>query len=82
MIEGAGGVDVSMTLFYVVCNKLVSDHCPILNLAAVPFFVKFGDSEIEHFKKCVFVRKSSFFSNFAKTGINALDSISSIHYSS
>ena len=36
--------------YFVVGNELVSDHSPVLNLAAVPFFVELGDSEIEHFK--------------------------------
>ena len=32
---------------YVVGCKLISDHSPVLNLAAVPFPVKLGDSKIE-----------------------------------
>ena len=32
--------------YFVVGNELVSDHSPVLNLAAVPFFVELGDSEI------------------------------------
>ncbi len=34
---------------YVVGCKLISDHSPVLNLAAVPFFVKLRNSEIEQF---------------------------------
>ena len=47
--------------YFVVGNELVSDHSPVLNLAAVPFFVELGDSEIEHFKQCVFAWEGSFF---------------------
>lgn len=45
---------------FVVCRKLISDHCPILYLASVPFFVKLGNSEIEQFEQCIFVWESTF----------------------
>ena len=61
-------------------NELVSDHSPILNLAAVPLFVELRDPNIEHFKQIIFTRKSSFFGDFAETGVDALDRVCVIHY--
>lgn len=64
---------------FVVGCKLISDHSPILHLAAVPFFVEFGNPEIEQFKERVFVREGTFFGDFSETGIDTLDSICSVH---
>ena len=51
---------------FVVGRKLISDHSPILHFTAIPFFVELGDSEIEQFKKCVFVWKGTFLVTFLK----------------
>ena len=67
--------------YFVVGNELVSDHSPVLNLAAVPFFVELGDSEIEHFKQCVFAWEGSFFGNLAEAGVDALNRVCGIHHS-
>lgn len=32
---------------FVVGRELIPDHNPVLNFAAVPFFVKFGNSDID-----------------------------------
>ena len=64
---------------FVVGCELISDHCPILHLAPVPFFVEFGNSEIEQFKERIFVREGTFFGDFSETGIDTLDSICSVH---
>ena len=64
---------------FVVCYKLISDHSPVLYLTAIPFFVELGNSEIEQFKKCVFVWKGTFFGNLSETGIDALNRIRGVH---
>ena len=64
---------------FVVCNKLVSDRSPILNLAAVPLFVELSDSKIEHFKQRIFAWKCALFGHFAETGVDALDSVCGVH---
>ena len=72
-----GGQDWVLVFFntgfdFIVRNKLVSNHSPILNFAIIPFFVEFGNSQIKQFMQGVFVWESTPFSDFAKTGIYTL----------
>lgn len=64
---------------FVIGNKLVSNHSPVLNLAAVPLFIELRNSKIEHFEQSAFVRKGSLFGDFAETGVDAFDSVCGIH---
>lgn len=64
---------------FVACRKLISDHCPVLYLASVPFFVKLGNSEIEQFEQCIFIWKSPFFGDLAKARIDAFNRICCVH---
>ena len=50
-----------------------------MNLAAVPLFVEFGDSKIEHFKQSVFAGKGTLFGNLTEAGINALNCVGGVH---
>ena len=52
---------------FVIGRKLISDHSPILDLAAIPFFAELGNSQIEQFQQGVFVWKRSFFGDFSET---------------
>ena len=64
-----GGQDVLVffdTSFnFIVRNKLVSNHSPILNFAIIPFFVEFGNSQIKQFMQGVFVWENASFSSKA-----------------
>ena len=65
-----GGQDLVLVFFdtsfnFIVRNKLVSNHSPILNLAVIPFSIEFGNSQIKQFKQGDFVWENASFSSKA-----------------
>jgi len=51
---------------FVIGNKLVSNHSPVLNLAAVPLFIELRNSKIESPEKVDYQLFSPFIANEAK----------------